>query len=79
MTSHQSSAVSLAVVATAGTVLVAGYRAVRAHAGWRDPHGGGRRPVRATRRDVLSETVGFVTAAVLILGTLFVAAYIAAS
>jgi hypothetical protein len=78
MTSHLSSAVSVAVVATAATVLMLGYRAVRAHAGWRDPRGS-RRPVRTTRRDVLSETVGFVAAAVLILGTLFAAAYIAAS
>lgn len=77
MTYHQSSAVSVAVVCTAATVLVAGYRAARTHAVWRDLRGA-RRTVRTTRRDVLTQTVQFVTAAVLILATLFAAAYTAA-
>jgi hypothetical protein len=41
---HQSSAVSVATVMTAATVIVLGYRLGRAHAAWRD--------VRATRRDL---------------------------
>jgi hypothetical protein len=73
---HLSSAVTVAVVATAATVLVAGYRA-RTHAVWRDLRGA-RRSVRTTRRDVLTQTIQFVTAAVLILATLFAAAYTAA-
>lgn len=36
MSHHQSSAVSLASLITAGTVLVIGYRAGRTHAAWRD-------------------------------------------
>jgi hypothetical protein len=44
MTFHQSSAVSVATVLTAATVILIGYRLGRAHAAWRD--------VRAVKRDV---------------------------
>jgi hypothetical protein len=41
---HQSSAVSVATLVTAATVIVIGYRIGRAHAAWRD--------VRSAKRDV---------------------------
>jgi hypothetical protein len=41
---HQSSAVSVATVMTAATVIVIGYRIGRAHAAWRD--------VRSVKRDL---------------------------
>ena len=77
MTYHQSSAVSVAAVLTAATVIVVGYRLGRTHSGWRDVHDA-RRAVRSTRRDALFHTIQFLTSAVLILGMLFAAAFNAA-
>ena len=77
MTYHPGSAVIVAVVLTAATVLVVGYRLGRTHSAWRDVHDA-RRALRATRRDALASTVQFITASVIILGTLFAAAFGAA-
>ncbi|MEU4241385.1 hypothetical protein [Actinoplanes sp. NPDC026619] len=77
MTYHPSSAVSVAAVLTAATVIVVGYRLGRTHSAWRDVHNA-RRALRSTRRDALAQTVQFISASVIILATLFAAAFNAA-
>lgn len=71
---HQSSAVSVAIVVTAATVIVVGYRLGRIHASWRDVREA-KRAVRSTRRDAMAQTVQFVAGAGLLLVTVFVVAY----
>ncbi|MFG1604148.1 hypothetical protein [Actinoplanes sp. NPDC049265] len=56
MSLHQSSALSLASLITAATVLVVGYRAGRTHAAWRE-HRDVKRAVKATRRTAWRHTV----------------------
>jgi hypothetical protein len=77
MTYHQSSAVSVAVVLTAATVIVVGYRFGRTHSAWRALHDA-RQALRTTRRDALAHTVQFIASAVLIMAMLFAAAFNAA-
>src|SRR5690242_18998386 len=77
MTYHPSSAVSFAAILTAATVNVVGYRLGRTHSAWRAVHDA-RQALRSTRRDALASTVQFITASVIILATLFAAAFNAA-
>lgn len=67
MPHHQSSAVSVATVITAATVVALGYRAGRAHAAWKDVRDA-RRAVRINRRHAWRHTLvlGFGTVAVLV-------------
>jgi hypothetical protein len=74
MTYHPSSAVSVATVLTATAVIVAGHRAARTHAAAKEVRAA-RRAARITRRHAWVHTAQFLTGAVLILLTLFVAAY----
>ena len=71
---HQSSAVSVASVLTATTVLVIGYRLGRTHAAWRDVKSA-KRSVSAARRMAWRHTLGFVLGAVALVITLAVAGY----
>ncbi|MFI5491264.1 hypothetical protein [Actinoplanes sp. NPDC051859] len=74
MTFHQSSAVSVATVMTAVTVIVIGYRVGRAHAAWRDFRAA-KREVPARRKIAWGHTRPLVLGAAFVLATLFVAAY----
>jgi len=62
---HQSSAVSVATVMTAATVIVIGYRLGRAHAAWRD--------VRSSKRDLPAKRrIAWGLTWPLVFGTFFV-------
>jgi hypothetical protein len=62
---HPSSAVSVATVMTAATVIVIGYRIGRAHAAWRD--------VRAAKRDLPAKRrIAWRHTRPLLFGTVFV-------
>jgi hypothetical protein len=74
MTYHQSSAVSVAILLTAATVIVVGYRLGRSHASWRDVRTA-RRAVRASRRDALSHTAQVVAGGVVFMAMVFLAAW----
>ena len=74
MTYHQSSAVSVATVMTAATVIVIGYRIGRAHAAWRDVRSA-KRAVTLHRRHAWGHTFRTVVGALAILVTLAVVAY----
>jgi hypothetical protein len=74
MTYHQSSAVSVASVLTAATVLALGYRAGRTHAAWRDVRSA-KRAVTLHRRHAWGHTFRTVVGALAILVTLAVVAY----
>jgi hypothetical protein len=74
MTSHQSSAVSVASVLTAATVLAIGYRAGRTHAAWRDVRSA-KRAVVLNRRHAWGQTLRVFVGAVAILVTLAAVAY----
>jgi hypothetical protein len=69
MTSHQSSAVSVASVLTTATVLALGYRAGRTHAAWRDVRSA-KRSVAASRRTAWGHTLRMILGALAILITL---------
>lgn len=61
---HQSSAVSVATIMTAATVIVIGYRIGRAHAAWRD--------VRSVKRDLPAKRkIAWGHTRPLVLGALF--------
>jgi len=77
MTYHPSSAVSVAMLLTAATVTVVGYRSGRTHSAWRDVHNA-RRALRTTRRDAFHQTVQFISGAVVVMAALFAAAFLAA-
>jgi hypothetical protein len=69
MTYHQSSAVSVASVLTAATVLALGYRAGRTHAAWREVRAA-KRAVVANRRHAWAHTVRTAAAAAALLLTI---------
>jgi hypothetical protein len=71
---HPSSAVSVASVLTATTVLVLGYRLGRTHAAWRDVRSA-KRSVSASRRAAWRHTVVLVAGAAALLVTLVAAGY----
>jgi uncharacterized membrane protein len=71
---HQSSAVSVATVMTAATVIVIGYRIGRAHAAWRDVRAA-KRDLPAKRKIAWGHTVPLVLGALLLLLTVAAAAY----
>ena len=77
MTYHPSSAVSVAMVLTAATVIVVGYRSGRTHAAWRDMSKA-RRAMRATRQVAVHETVQFLACATIVLAMLFTLGFSAA-
>ncbi len=69
---HQSSAVSVATVMTAATVIVIGYRLGRAHAAWRD--------VRSAKRDLPAKRrIAWGHTRPLLFGAVFVALTVAAA
>ena len=74
MTYHQSSAVSVASLLTAATVLVLGYRLGRAHAAWRDVREA-KRAVAVTRRLAWRHTAGLAAGGVAVLLTLIAIGY----
>ncbi len=74
---HPSSAVSVASVLTAATVIVAGYRYGRGHSRWREVRES-HRDARATRPYAWVPTAQFLVTLFLIFAALFVAAYDAA-
>lgn len=74
MTYHPSSAVSVASVLTATTVLVLGYRIGRTHAAWRDVRAA-KRAVHTSRRHAWGHTARVTAVVVSVLVTMFVAAY----
>jgi hypothetical protein len=74
---HQSSAVSVATVMTAATVIVIGYRIGRAHAAWRDVRAA-RKDVPRKRRIAWGHTRPLIFGAVFLLLTVTAAAYDAA-
>ena len=74
MTFHQSSAVSVASLLTAATVLVLGYRLGRTHAAWRDLREA-RRAVVVTRRLARRHTAGLALSGAAVLVTLFAIGY----
>jgi hypothetical protein len=71
---HQSSAVSVASVLTAATVLVLGYRLGRTHAAWRDVRSA-KRSVSASRRAAWRQTLAVFLGAAAVLATLVAAGY----
>lgn len=70
MSYHQS----FAALLTATAVIVVGYRAGRTHASWRAVRDA-RRTARATRRAAWVHTAQFLTGTIVLLVTLFIAAY----
>ena len=74
MTYHQSSAVSVASLLTAATVLVLGYRLGRAHAAWRDVRAA-KRAVTVTRRLAWRHTAGLAAGGLAVLVTLIAIGY----
>jgi hypothetical protein len=77
MTYHQSSAVSVASVLTAATVIVLGYRAGRTHAAWRDVRSA-KRSVLVNRRYAWSHTIRMVVSGLAILAAIATITYVAA-
>ncbi len=71
---HQSSAVSVASLLTAATVLVLGYRLGRTHAAWRDVRAA-KRAVAVSRRLAWRHTAGLTVGSVAVLVTLFAIGY----
>jgi len=71
---HQSSAVSVASVLTATTVLVLGYRLGRTHAAWRDVRSA-KRSVSASRRAAWRHTFVLVVGTAALLATLIAAGH----
>ena len=71
---HQSSAVSVATIMTAATVIVIGYRIGRAHAAWRDVRAA-KRDLPAKRKIAWGHTVPLIFGALLLLLTVAAAAY----
>ncbi|BCJ54955.1 hypothetical protein Asp14428_64300 [Actinoplanes sp. NBRC 14428] len=74
MTYHQSSAVSVATVVTAATVIMIGYRVGRAHAAWRDLRAA-KRDVPAKRKIAWGHTRPLLLGALFLLATMVAAAY----
>jgi len=74
MSHHQSSAVSVASILTATTVLVLGYRLGRTHAAWRDVRLA-KQGVAASRRAAWRHTATLVMGTAAILVTLGFAGY----
>ena len=77
MTYHPSSAVSVATLLTAATVLLLGYRAGRTHAAWKDVRDA-RRALVVNRRHAWRHTARLLGATAAILVTLAAAGYGAA-
>ena len=71
---HQSSAVSVATVMTAATVIVIGYRIGRAHAAWRDVRAA-KRDLPAKRRIAWGQTMPLFVGGVFLLLTIAAAAH----
>ena len=71
---HQSSAVSVATVMTAATVIVIGYRIGRAHAAWRDVRSA-KRDLPAKRRTAWGHTRPLIFGGVFLVLTLLATAY----
>ena len=71
---HQSSAVSVASLLTAATVLVLGYRLGRTHAAWRDVRAA-KRSVGISRRIAWRHTAGLTFGSAAVLVTLFAIGY----
>jgi hypothetical protein len=71
---HQSSAVSVASLLTAATVLVLGYRLGRTHAAWRDVQAA-KRAVVDSRRVAWRHTAGLALGSAAVLVTLFAIGY----
>ena len=71
---HQSSAVSVATVMTAATVIVIGYRAGRAHAAWREVRIA-RRAVPAKRRTAWAQTRPLLVGGLFLLLTMVAVGY----
>ncbi|GAB1693747.1 hypothetical protein KRM28CT15_55500 [Krasilnikovia sp. M28-CT-15] len=77
MTNDPSSAVSVATIVTAATVVAIGYRIGRAHAAWRDVRAA-KRDVPAKRRVAWGHTRGILLTAFAIVAILLASAYDAA-
>ena len=71
---HQSSAVSVATVLTATTMIVLGYRAGRTHAAWKDVRAA-KHAVRSSRKHAWRHTVVLLAGAVAVLATLLAAGF----
>ena len=71
---HQSSAVSVATVMTAATVIIIGYRIGRAHAAWRDVRSV-KRDLPAKRKIAWGQTRPLVFGALFLILTFAAAAY----
>ena len=74
MTFHPSSAVSVASVLTAATVIVVGYRHGRIPFAWRASQRR-KRAARHTKPHAWIPTAQFMTVVLVVLGVLFAAAY----
>ena len=74
MTYHPTSAVSVATLLTAATVLVVGYHFGRTHAAWKDVHSA-KRAVLVNRRHAWRHTLHLVLGAAAIFATIAAAAY----
>jgi hypothetical protein len=71
---HQSSAVSVASVLTAATVLVLGYRMGRTHAAWKDVRAA-KRAVAVNRRQAWRQTVTLALGTAALLLTILAVGY----
>jgi small-conductance mechanosensitive channel len=69
---HQSSAVSVATVLTATTMIVLGYRAGRTHAAWKDVRAA-KQAVRAGRKHAWRHTVVLAAGVIAVLAALLTA------
>ncbi|GAB1642328.1 hypothetical protein [Krasilnikovia sp. MM14-A1259] len=74
MTNDPSSAVSVASIVTAATVIAIGYRLGRTHAAWRDVRSA-KRDVPAKRQVAWGHTRGLLLAAGVIVAVLLASAY----
>ena len=74
MTYHPISAVSLATILTATTVILIGYRAGRTHAAWRDLRDA-KRAVQLNRRHAWAHSVRLAATVLAVLATMLIAAY----
>ena len=74
MTQHPGSAVGLATLITAATILILGYRAGRTHAAWRDLREA-KKAVKGARRTAWRHVVVLTMGTVALLVTVLAAMY----
>jgi hypothetical protein len=74
MTYHPTTAVNVATILTAATVLVLGYRWGRTHAAWKDVHAA-KRAVAVNRRHAWGHTIRLLLGAAALFATVAAAAY----